>query len=261
MKRLLSLILVLAMALPMANFTYAAETDAVAAAEALNALHLFRGVGTSADGTTDYDLDRTPTRAEAITMLVRLLGKEGEALAGAWTTPFTDVDDWAAPYVGYAYANGLTTGTSAATFGSGDAVDAAQYLTFVLRALGYESGKDFDWERSYELTDKLGVTHGQYGAASAFSRGDLAIVSNRSLSATLKDSDTTLLDVIQSSGSQLVAAPPMSAFSLPQSTWDTIWDAEPGVGSLPSAEVNDSLKDKQSPSALDSLRDLYPRMR
>ena len=33
------------------------------------------------------------------------------AKAKAWDTPFTDVADWAKPYVGYAYANGLTSGT------------------------------------------------------------------------------------------------------------------------------------------------------
>ena len=60
-----------------------------------------------------------------------------------WNTPFTDVADWAKPYVGYAYANGLTAGVSQTRFGSESSVTAAQFLTFVLRALGYESGKDF----------------------------------------------------------------------------------------------------------------------
>ena len=51
-------------------------------------------------------------------MLVRLLGKEEEALAGNWDLPFTDVSKTSAayPYIGYAYANGLTNGTSATTF-------------------------------------------------------------------------------------------------------------------------------------------------
>ncbi|MBE6935640.1 MAG: hypothetical protein E7458_03970, partial [Ruminococcaceae bacterium] len=31
-----------------------------------------------------------------------------EAETETWNTPFTDVDEWAKPYVGYAYANGLT---------------------------------------------------------------------------------------------------------------------------------------------------------
>lgn len=57
---------------------------------------------------------------------------------------------------------------------------SAQYLTFILRALGYDDAAgDFDWERAWELTDELGVTSGEYGAANngAFVRGDAAIVS------------------------------------------------------------------------------------
>ena len=41
----------------------------------LNELGLFNGVGTKADGTPNYNLDAKPTRDEAITMLVRLIGK------------------------------------------------------------------------------------------------------------------------------------------------------------------------------------------
>ena len=40
------------------------------------------GTGTGADGAPVYELDRAPTRNEAVTMLVRLLGKEEEALDG-----------------------------------------------------------------------------------------------------------------------------------------------------------------------------------
>ena len=96
-------------------------------------------------------------------MLVRLLGKDEEAKTGIWDIPFTDVDEWAKPYVGYAYANKLTTGTSDTTFGGAQTVSPSQYLTFVLRAMGYESGTDFQWDKAWELTDTLGITHGEYG--------------------------------------------------------------------------------------------------
>ena len=54
-------------------------TKAQTAADALHTLGLFNGTGSNADGTPIYDLDRTPTRHEAVTMLVRLLGKESDA--------------------------------------------------------------------------------------------------------------------------------------------------------------------------------------
>ena len=91
---------------------FAAKSEAQEAAQTLHDLGLFKGTGTDVSGNPIFDLNRAPTRAEAVTMLVRLLGKEDEALAGDWNTPFTDVADWAKPYVGYAYANGLTAGVS-----------------------------------------------------------------------------------------------------------------------------------------------------
>ena len=125
-------------------------------------------------------------------MLVRLLGKESEAKSGSWTTPFTDVAAWAKPYVGYAYANGLTTGVGKGLFGGGRPVTAAQYLTFVLRALGYESGTDFSWDTAWTLTDALGITNGQYhaGTNNSFLRADAALVSVCALGAAAKDGKT-----------------------------------------------------------------------
>ena len=175
----LTLALVPAFSLPAS----AASEEAQAAADALYALGLFQGTGTHSDGTPNFALDSTPTREQAVTMLVRLLGKEEEALAGTWVNSFTDVTAWAKPYVGYAYANGLTIGTNAqgTLFGGGSShkVTAAQYITFALRSLGYESGKDFQWNTPWELSDKLGITDGRYNAATnkSFTRGDVAIVS------------------------------------------------------------------------------------
>jgi hypothetical protein len=73
-------------------------------------------------------------------MLIRAMGKESEALGGSWSHPFTDVDSWADKYVGYGYEKGLTKGVSATQFGTGNA-DSDMYLTFMLRALGYDDSK------------------------------------------------------------------------------------------------------------------------
>ena len=177
------------------------KDDALGAATRLYELGLFRGVGDNADGTPDFALDRAPTRHEAVTMLVRLLGKEEDALSGEWTTPFTDVASWAKPYVGYAYANDLTTGTGAATFGGYETITASQYITFILRALGYASGSDFAWDRAWELSDELGFTNGEYSASPRdFSRGDVAVISYNALTATYKDSDNMLFDILVENG-------------------------------------------------------------
>ena len=186
-KRIISLLLVVMVLFSLAPTAFAANDEATEAADKLHALGLFNGTGTGADGKPIYDLDRAPTRHEAVTMLVRLLGKEAEALAGTWETPFTDVAEWAKPYVGYAYANGLTSGTSATTYSGNDTVTASQYITFVLRALGYDSSTDFQWNKAWELSDKIGLTDGRYNAKTTkFLRGDVVIISYNSLSCERK---------------------------------------------------------------------------
>jgi hypothetical protein len=178
-----------------------AKTPAKTAADNLFMLGLFQGVGTNADGTPNFALDRAPTRAEAVTMLVRLLGKESAAKSGAFQTPFTDVPDWATPYVGYAYENKLTNGVSATAFGSNSPVTAAQYLTFVLRALGYEDGTDFTWSSAWTLSDKLGFTSGEYNAnTKSFTRGDAASVSYDALFINGKSSGKPLYETLIDEG-------------------------------------------------------------
>ena len=207
----------------MKRFIAAAEKadDAARAAQALYDLGLFQGTGNNADGTPNFDLGRTPTRAEAVTMLVRLLGKDAEAKAGSWTTPFTDVADWAKPYVGYAYTNGLTTGTSATTFGGEDPINVTQYLTFVLRALGYTSGTDFQWDSAWTKADEIGLTDGSYNAnTAAFTRGDVATISESALGAERKGQNTTMLSELVTAGAVTKQAeqnylhPPIKAQSI-----------------------------------------------
>lgn len=201
MKRLFSLLLAIVLSLGLIPTAFAASDEATEAADTLYELGLFSGTGVDANGNPIYDLDRTPTRHEAVTMLVAMLGKAEEAKNGTWETPFTDVADWAKPYVGYAYANGLTSGTSANTYGGTQLITASQYLTFVLTALGYKNGEDFQWDKAWELSDILGMTDGRYSEnINTFSRGDVVIISSNALNTTIKDSDETLFDVLNERG-------------------------------------------------------------
>jgi hypothetical protein len=187
--------------MPLGSCNALAAASAEDSAMKLHTLGLFRGVGENTDGTPNFALDRAPTRNEAVTMLVRLLGKEAQAYTGGWDTPFADVVWWARPYVGYAFANRLTTGINATSFGGDRPVTATQYLTFVLRALGYSSGVDFQWDRAWELSDELGITSGEYRASVAgFTRGDIATISFNALSASIKGSGKTLYEALMHEG-------------------------------------------------------------
>lgn len=192
MKRFLSFILALTLAVSLVPSAFAASDEAVQAANALHTLGLFNGTGTDANGNPIYDLDRAPTREEAITMLIRLMGKEEIAKDYDRKMPFTDVSGWAKPYVGAAYSWGLTSGTSETTFGGKQKVSAMQYLTFVLRALGYEDGTDFQWDKAWELSDKIALTSGQYTSDRSITRGDVAIISLKALSISNKYNWTLL---------------------------------------------------------------------
>lgn len=164
-------------------------------ADRLYTLGLFQGTGTDAEGKPVYDLHIKPTRQVAITMLVRLLGKEKEALSSPVDHPFTDVDAWASPYVGYAYANGLTKGISDMEFGSHDLLTANQYITFILRALGYSDVLgDFRWDKPTALSERIGLTGDAYKNNSApFFRGDVVVISESALRTKMKNSDVNLL--------------------------------------------------------------------
>ncbi len=198
MKRILSPVLVLILLCSIIPCAYAANDDAETAANALHELGLFQGSGSDQNGNPNFDLDRAPTRNEAVTMLVRLLGKESEARSRNWNIPFTDVADWANPYVGYAYSTGLTSGTSETTFGGNDSISATQYITFILRALGYKSGTDFQWDKAWELSNKIGLTKGQYDNSTQFMRGDVAVISYKALGQKSKNANVTLIQSLSS---------------------------------------------------------------
>ena len=197
-RRLDCLLLTLLMMVSLVPMSRASDTGSQEAAAALYELGLFLGTGTDANGKPIFELGRIMNRNEAVTMLVRLLGKIDEAKSGRWDTPFTDLAEWVEPIVGYAYENGLTSGQSSDCFGGYASVTASQYITFVLRALGYRSGVDFQWDAAWELSDRLGITNGNYnrGNNGDFTRGDAAVVSYAALHVTRNGSDKTLLETL-----------------------------------------------------------------
>jgi len=171
------------------------------AAQTLNAIGLFRGVGDDADGNPIYNLESDSTRLQGLIMLVRLMGAEDEALSGKYSSPFEDVPDWAQGYVAYAWQMGWTNGTSPTTFNPNSPITATQYLTFVLSALGYERGDDFQWDAAWELTDELGITNGEFNAENnTLLRGEMVIVSLVALNAPIKDTEQTLLEILVEDG-------------------------------------------------------------
>lgn len=161
-------------------------------ADSLHEMGLFQGT------QNGYDLDRTPTRAEAAVMLVRLLGKEAEARALTYTAPFTDLKGWEKPYVQYLYSNGLANGTNRTTFNPTGKCTAQMYAVFLLRALGYSDTADFSYANAIETAREQGIYDTGIINVQNFLRDDAAAASYTALSVSPKNSEGTLLDQLVS---------------------------------------------------------------
>lgn len=161
-------------------------------ADSLHEMGLFQGT------QNGYDLDRTPTRAEAAVMLVRLLGKEAEVKTLTYTAPFTDLKGWEKPYVQYLYSNGLANGTNRTTFNPTGKCTAQMYAVFLLRALGYSDTADFSYANAIETAREQGIYDTGIINVQNFLRDDAAAASYTVLSVSPKNSEGTLLDQLVS---------------------------------------------------------------
>ena len=175
------------------HFTLSGQPDYNAMAAALRLLSLFRGTDTPYGGGND--LDRVPTRSQAIIMLIRMLGEEDAALTCTAKHPFVDVPDWCAPYVAYAYEKGYSNGVGRdrygrELFGSDMDASAIMYTEFMLRALGYSSTDVSDISDALERAQSAGVlTAGEtaFLKNTDFLRADVVYLSYYALSARMND--------------------------------------------------------------------------
>lgn len=207
MKRFLTVFFT-ALLLTAALCVTASASDYDAVAEDLAAIGMFRGTASG------FELDRAPKRSEAAIMLVRLYGAEEEAKtaydAGEITHPFTDVSEFTSPYVAWLYNKGITKGATATTFGSAGTCSAKMYCAFLLRALGYEDGVDFQYADALTFAQQKGF-YDPTMFAGDFLRDDLAALTYQGLATDLKDGSTYLLDSLVRSGAvDAEAAKPMT---------------------------------------------------
>lgn len=155
-------------------------------------------LGLLANPPAKFELEHAPTRIQGAIMLIRLLGKEKAAELSNYSHPFTDVEPWASYYVGYLYHNNLTKGTGDNMFGSDDLLTAKQYVTFILRSMGYEDKVDFTYEKAFDKAQQTGLMDASkralYEKSPDFLRNDMVGISYDALSLKLKSSDQTLLD-------------------------------------------------------------------
>ena len=130
------------------------------------------------------------TRNEMAVVMAHLLNLDYDYYRG--TNPFTDVPEWAAPYVAACAAEGVVAGIGNGQFGGNQKVTAAQASLMIMKALGYfQNAEDFgsDWQvatirqASYiNLFNNINAT-----AESALTRGQVAQLVLNGLKAKMVD--------------------------------------------------------------------------
>lgn len=196
MKKTVTALMLSLVVIVMSATCSAVTNSEVNTADALNELGLFLGTGNG------YELEKGLTRAEGVTLLVRMIGMEETAKNGVYNNAFTDVPEWAAGYIGYAYDNSITNGTGATTFSPNDAMTDYMFLTLVLRALNYSDKGDaplFVWNDPYALAHELSLVE-TIELDTNFSRSDAIAIFWKALDAKLYGTETTLADRLVEQG-------------------------------------------------------------
>ncbi|MDB5052758.1 MAG: S-layer domain protein [Bacilli bacterium] len=169
-------------------------------AVALNKLTILQGDG------VNFNLTGQLKRSEAITFIVRIMGKEDEVKANAAqyaTTNFKDVKstDWFAPYVGYSAQLNIVNGFPDGGYHPNEFVSEQAFLKLVMGALGYMDGTDFVWDTIYPSSYNLGlVTDVKYKTQTTdnakYLRSDVVNVLYNALLKHLKISTKTIIDTL-----------------------------------------------------------------
>lgn len=127
------------------------------------------------------------TRAQLATVLTRLNGNpdhvQAEQAFYISQCRFSDVPEWARPYVGYCYFNGLMVGYDTGAFGANDSVSPAAACTVVLRYLDLPEIQ-WDYSTVCQTALDLGLTTAEATAKVEITRGDLAVMLYRAIGNT-----------------------------------------------------------------------------
>jgi len=195
MKKVLSLVLVIAMVLSSFSMAFAApkfediaNSDYSKAIDTLVALGVIRGYE---DGT--FRPERVVTRAEMAVLMVQLLGY-GDLVAGSKSN-FSDTQGhWADAWIALAAGRGLVIGTGDGKFTPDRTVSYDEAITMVVRGLGYTDNCNElkgTWPTNYKVkAAELKLTKDVKLVATGADRGGVAQLMFNALEAALVSVDT-----------------------------------------------------------------------
>ena len=179
LKRALSLALASVMVLGLMVVGSGASYADVTSEENQEAIEVLQAVGVMVgDDEGNFNPDKNVTRNEMAVVMSNLLDLKVEDFNAA-DIPFTDVPSWAVAYVAACYADGITSGTSATTYGGSNTVTAAQAALMMMKALGYFQYQG-DFEQDWTLAtikkgSEIGIFDGiTVDRTSPLTRNDVA---------------------------------------------------------------------------------------
>ncbi|SKC42770.1 S-layer homology domain-containing protein [Maledivibacter halophilus] len=146
-----------------------------------------------------YRLGETPTRREGIKMAAKLFGLKQDSESSIYNHPFTDVPKELNAYVGYAYTKGLIDSTENNLFSPNKIMSYDEYMSMILRGLGYKKNIDFNLENIGEIAIKLGLPRAPYEDES-FLRAKMININKDALNKKFKNSDKKLITKLLEDG-------------------------------------------------------------
>jgi len=179
MKKVLSLVLVIAMVLSSLSFAFAAEFEDVVDNDYEKAINTLAGLGII-DGYEDgtFRPENIVTRAEMAKLMVEILGY-GNLVAGAKSN-FSDTQGhWADPWIAIAAGRNIVVGTGDGKFTPDRQVSYDEVLTMIVRGLGYTDDsneiKSMPWPTNFKVkAAELGITDAVKLNAVGADRGGVA---------------------------------------------------------------------------------------
>ncbi len=182
MKAFKPIIFILILCLSVTSVAYASDT--VDYADTLHRLGIIQGTDKGFEGK------KTFTRAESAVVLVRLLGMESAVQNSQYEKKFTDVpyEHWAFKYIMYCYDNSITKGTGLDTFSPDMEIDAPQFVTLLLRLMGFNNVTlDNAIDLAVEIQLLNSKTAQNLKDELSFKRADMFYILYRSLKTQMND--------------------------------------------------------------------------
>ena len=195
MKKVLSLVLVIAMVLSSMSFAFASNLTDIADNDYEKAIETLVGLGVITgyeDGT--FRPEKTITRAEMAKLMVITLGY-GDLVAGSKSNFADTQSHWADAYIALAAGKGIVVGDGNGNFRPDAVVSYNEAITMLVRGLGYTDDcnelKGMTWPTNFKVkAAELDITDDVAMSTNGADRGGVAQLIYNALDSTLVSVDS-----------------------------------------------------------------------